>query len=47
MIHIVFNEIETELMQKVIDLDATLSGDILIKNVDLRRTIPAWHFRRA
>ena len=30
MIHIVFNEIETELMQKVIDLDATLSGDILL-----------------
>jgi len=30
MIHIVFNEIETELMQKVIALDATLSGDILL-----------------
>ena len=30
MIHIVFNEIETELMQKVIDLDKTLSGDILL-----------------
>jgi len=30
MIHIVFNEIETELMQKVIALDATLSGEILL-----------------